>query len=176
MLTKQKADMAAADAFFNLMENSHFVPSEEHVTKFTKKHAGSIYNDMIHFQQANYAYHHSKNMDEAKGALIAIIKESRVENIRALAAYRLAMLIKDIEPKKALEYTELIQIKSMRNLKALIRAELYQRMGENSKALIEINSILSSVTTRNANSDDDLLMIELANQEKRRLLSQNDRA
>lgn len=158
-----------ADAFFELTGKSK-QPSIDDLTAFAQKHEGTIFSDLCRLKLAATHYHSGSNPSLVIQNLERIITTSPRNNMQSLAAYRLANFIKHTDPTKALELTQKIQIKSLRHLRALLRAELYRKENDQAKALLEINSLLSDIEIDN--ESDSKLVIELATQEKRQIINE----
>ena len=171
-LRHQHLQKKTADKFFSLIIEKNFPEEEETLDKFSQGNKGSIYSDLIKLQQAKY-YYEQKNKEKAQHYLLGTLKETKSKEIRSLAAYRLAMVLKEEKPKKSLYYLEKTKTKSMRGLKSLLKAEIFEALGEREKAMIELNSIISSTSNNDASYRDNVILIELANQHKRKLLAQN---
>ena len=146
--------------------------NEKHIMNFNKKYSKTIYANLLNLKQAN-AYYERGDTDQCVKVLKDVYKSSNVTTIKSIAAYRIANILKDSNPKQSLKYAEKIETHSLRPMKSLIKASAFENMNENEKALIEINSILSSNSVREKQIMDNKIIIELANQHKRRLLNKN---
>ncbi len=156
-----------ADAFFELMSSN--APALEELESFTNKYSQGIYTDLVSLEIA--ARRARSNDDNGSIAILKnIVENSQIENIRSLAAYRVANLTKKSDPEIAMRYIDKITIKSMKHTKSLLATEIYKIKGEYEKALIEVNSLLSDIDQE---MPDSKILIELATQEKRQLTNEN---
>ncbi len=85
----------------------------------------------------------------------------------------MAVVLKPTDARRALDLTNKIEIKSLNLLKSLIKAELFESLGEKSKALLELNSVSTDSINQSTESADDIFLIEQASRHKRRLLNDN---
>lgn len=166
---QQSHHNAIADTFFEL-NRPNSAPDTEALEAYAEKHQGSIFSDLSRLKLAATYFNDDKNSMRAASTLEKIINSSSLEHMRSLAAYRLANMIKHEDPKKSLSLTEKIKTKSLRHLRALLRSELYRNQKDHAKAMLEINSLLSDIGMDN--EPDNKLLIELATQEKRQLLNE----
>lgn len=162
-----------SDRYFQLISADDY-PAESGMTEsFKQNNPSSIYSDLIRLQQAKY-YYDRKDLAKSTDLLEATVKSSHSKNIRSLAAYRIAVVLKQIDAKRALDFTNKIEIKSLNLLKSLIKAELFESLGEKSKALLELNSVSTDTINPSEESIDDIFLIEQASRHKRRLINEND--
>ena len=104
-LREQHQQKKTADKFFSLIMQKSFPEDEAKLAKFSQGNKGSMYSGLIKLQQAKY-YHEQKNKEKAQHYLLGALKETKSKEIRSLAAYRLAMVLKEENPKKSLHYLE----------------------------------------------------------------------
>ena len=156
-----------ADAYFELISRNE--PTLEQLETFIDKHPHGIYKDLATLEVA--AIHAELSDDKSSiEALKSVVENSKIENIRSLAAYRVANQTKRTDTEIALNYINKVTIKSMKHTRSLLATELYRIRGEYEKALLEVNSLLSDI---NQEMPDSKILIELATQEKRQLANGN---
>ena len=146
--------------------------NEKSIIDFNKKYRKTIYASLLNLKRAK-AHYEKGQIDEAVKILKGVYKSSNETTIKSITAYRIANILKNTDAKQSLKYAEKIETQSLRPVKSLIKAAAFEQMNENEKALIEINSILSSNSVREKQIMDNKIIIELANQHKRRLLNKN---
>lgn len=155
----------ASDQFVALITNPEHLQDSANIADFTAKHPHSIYSDLLRLQLAKQFYT-QKALDRSAEQLLITMKNTQSTQIRSLAAYRLALISKASDPQKALHYAEKIKSPSMLSLKSLIKAQIFDTLGEKEKAMIELNSILSSNLNQDSQSMLQLLHMEMANRHK----------
>ncbi len=159
--------LSAGDQYFSLVSNQS-KRDPESIKQFVRKHKDSVYSDMLLFERAQEHFK-DKNYEKAEEVLSEIANRSRMKSLRSLALYRLANMIKEEKPEQALKYSERIEAKSMNGPKAVLKAQIYEKMGKKSNALIELNSLLSSNSARTELDNDNLLLLEIANHHRQQL-------
>ena len=164
-----------SDRFFEIVGQANYPGNDQSLQAFKKSNMRSIYSDFIRLQQAKY-YYDKKDQEKSERLLEETVQYTKSDDIRSLAAYRLAILLKGHDAVRALDYTNKVASKSMSTLKSLLKAEIFESMGEESKALLEINSVTTNAISQLNDSVDDFLLIELANHHKRKLLQNNDQS
>tara|TARA_B100001989_G_scaffold252860_1_gene236625 strand:- start:2678 stop:3310 length:633 start_codon:yes stop_codon:yes gene_type:complete len=161
-----------SDQYFQIIAADDYPAETEMLSSFKSKNPSSIYSDLIRLQQAKY-YYDQKDIARCIELLEATVKHSYSKSIRSLAAYRMAVVLKPTDARRALDLTNKIEIKSLNLLKSLIKAELFESLGEKSKALLELNSVSTDSINQSTESADDIFLIEQASRHKRRLLNDN---
>ena len=146
------------------------INNEEEIIAFSKKYSNTIYASLLNLKRAHYHYEEG-NTEASVKILKKVYRTSNLSTIKSIAAYRIANMLKDSDPKQSLKYAEKIEAHSLSPMKSLIKAAAFEKTNEKEKALIEINSILSSNSIREKRIMDNKIIIELANQHKRRLLN-----
>ena len=145
---------------------------ESSIIDFDKKYSNTIYADLLNLKRAHKHYEQA-DIEGSVKILKRTYRNTDMATIKSIAAYRIANMLIDHDAKQSLKYAEKIETHSLRPMKSLIKASIFEKMKENEKALIEINSILSSNSVREKQIMDNKIIIELANQHKRRLLTKN---
>lgn len=158
----------AGDKYFSLINNENMSDIES-TQQYVADYKDSVYRDLLVFQLA-HRHHKEKDNDRAEEELRSVASGSRMKSLRSLALYRLANMVKDDKPDQALKYSEKIENKSMSGAKAILKAQIYEKLGKKSNALIELNSLLSSNSARTELDQDNLILLELANYHRQRLL------
>ena len=161
-----------SDRYFQIVASTEYPENHQEIDRFVEQNPTSIYSDLIRLQQAK-RYFDLKEVNKSILLLEKTLQYSSSKSIRSLAAYRLGLIIKDQDPKRALTITDMIQLKSLSLLKSLLKAEIFEQLGEKAKALLELNSIGTSAIDQTSESLDDTLLIELASRHKRQLLNQD---
>lgn len=154
-----------AEQFFQITAHADYPKNQEMILPFIRKYPSTLYSDVLAFQLAKDFYD-----KEEKGAaaetLKAVFKRSKSKIMRALAAYRLGIILKeDDKPRDALKYVEKIELNVMSELKAILKAEIFHMIDEKEKAELALQSVLSSARmTQGLPSKASLISTELANQ------------
>lgn len=165
--TERKNDRIS-DQFVKLYRQNG---TDEEILSFTNQYWQTMYADLLSLKLAK-SYFDQKEDERCVALLKEVYKRSSRKVIRSIAAYRIANLLKEKDPARAIKYAEKIESKAIRAEGSLVKAESFIQQREIEKAMIELDSILSSNSIREGKLANHKTLLELANQQKRKLMSQ----